>query len=135
LLAIYYFSCIFFVLDFLILNSITIAGAKMSILLFAADAAAKPQGNALVQMGPMIIIFGLMIFFMIWSQKKQAKKRQEMINSITSGSEIITAGGIHAKIVEVKDQTFIVSIADKVNIEINRSGVSNVVPVTDGQSK
>ncbi|MCF6175973.1 MAG: preprotein translocase subunit YajC [Victivallaceae bacterium] len=107
----------------------------MSILLFAAEAATKPQGNALIQMMPMIIIFGLMIFFMIWSQKKQAKKRQEMINSITSGTEIVTAGGIYAKIIEVKDQTFVVSIADKVNVEINRSGVSTVIPATDQQSK
>lgn len=107
----------------------------MSILLFVAEAAAEPKGNMLVQMGPMIIIFGLMIFFMIWSQKKQAKKRQEMINSITSGSEVVTAGGIHAKIIEVKDKTFIVSIADKVNVEINRSGVSNVVPAEAVVSK
>lgn len=100
----------------------------MSMLIFAAETVAKPQGNALVQMGPMIIIFGLMIFFMIWSQKKQAKKRKEMINSITSGTKVITAGGIHATIVEVKEHTFVVAIADKVNVEINRSGVSNVIP-------
>ncbi len=107
----------------------------MSILLLAAGTAAKSQGNALVQMGPMIIIFGLMIFFMIWSQKKQAKKRKEMINSITSGTKIVTAGGIYATIVEVKDQTFIVSIADKVKVEINRSGVSTIIPAADQQSK
>ena len=107
----------------------------MSILLFAAEAATKSQGNAFVQMGPMIIIFGLMIFFMIWSQKKQAKKRKEMINSITSGTKVVTAGGMYATIVEVKDQTFIVSIADKVKVEINRSGVSTIVPAADQQSK
>jgi preprotein translocase subunit YajC len=107
----------------------------MSILIFAAETAGKSQSNGMLGMVPMVIVFGLMIFFMIWSQKKQAKKRQEMINSITSGAQVVTAGGIHAKIIEVKERTFIVAIADKVNVEINRTGVSNVIPAEDTQSK
>ena len=107
----------------------------MSILQLAAAQAGQAQPNALVSMGPMIIIFGLMIFFMFWSQKKQAKKRQDMLNSITRGSEIITAGGIHAKVVEVKDKTFVIAIADKVNVEISHSGVATIISSAPEQSK
>lgn len=97
-------------------------------IIFAAAEGTKPQGNVLVQLGPMIIIFGVMIFFMIWTQKKQARQRQQMLDAVKRGSKVVTAGGIYGEILEVKEKTFIVSIADKVNVEINKGGVSTVIP-------
>ena len=75
----------------------------------------------------MILIFVVMFYFMFRSQKKQAKKRQDMIDTITKGAEVIIAGGIHGTIVAVKDKTFTVEIADKVNVEVTKAGVNGVV--------
>ncbi|QSH40993.1 preprotein translocase subunit YajC [Lentisphaerota bacterium ZTH] len=91
-----------------------------------AAATAKTQGGGwLPLLGP-IIVFGVMIFFMIRSQKKQAAKRQQMLDHIKKGDRVVAAGGIHGNIVEVKDKTFIVQIAENVKVEVSKGGVSGI---------
>jgi len=99
---------------------------------FVTTAAAETQSGAqgmggLVSFVPMILIFVVMFYFMFRSQKKQAQKRQQMIDSIVKGAEVIIAGGIHGTIIAVKDKTFTVQIADKVNVEVTKAGVNGVI--------
>ncbi|MBU8902122.1 MAG: preprotein translocase subunit YajC [Victivallales bacterium] len=92
-------------------------------------AAAEPvQGvGGLISFVPMILIFVAMFYFMFRSQKKQAKKRQEMIDTIVKGAEVIIGGGIHGTVVAVKDKTFTIQIADKVNVEVTKAGVNGIM--------
>ena len=93
-----------------------------------AETPNEAQGaGGLVSFVPMILIFVVMFYFMFRSQKKQAKKRQQMIDCIVKGADVIIAGGIHGTIITVKDKTFIVEIADKVNVEITKAGVNGVI--------
>lgn len=75
---------------------------------------------------PIFVIFGVMIFFMFRSQKKQAQKRKDMINSIKTGDEVVTNGGIKGKIEKVKEDGFILKIADNVKIEVVHAAVAKV---------
>ena len=43
----------------------------------------------------LIVLFGGMMWFMQRNQKKAANKRQEQLNSMAPGSEIVTIGGLH----------------------------------------
>ncbi len=99
------------------LNLITIAATKTPGL-----ATSFPP-----QLVVMIVVFGAMFYLMFRSQKKQAQKRQQMIDNIVKGADVIVAGGIHGTIVAVKDKTFTVQIADKVNIEVTKAGVNGVI--------
>jgi preprotein translocase subunit YajC len=90
--------------------------------------------NTLVALGP-IVIFMVMIFFLFRSQQKENKRKQEMIKSIKSGDKVITAGGIHGVVANVKENTFIVKIADNVKIEVNKSGVVSVMEKDVKESK
>ena len=90
--------------------------------------------NTLVALGP-IVIFMVMIFFLFRSQQKENKRKQEMIKSIKSGDKVITAGGIHGVVANVKENTFIVKIADNVKIEVNKSGVISVMEKDAKDSK
>jgi preprotein translocase subunit YajC len=101
------------------LNLVTVAEA--------APAEAAQGANSLIGFVPMILIFVVMFYFMFRSQKKQAQKRQAMIDTIVKGSEVIIGGGIHGTIVAVKDQTFTIEIADKVRVEVAKAGVNGVV--------
>lgn len=97
----------------------------------AAPPAGDPNGQAAPNIFqgpliPMIVIFGVMIFFMFRSQKKQAQQRKDMINSIKSGDAVVTNGGIMGKVTKVKDKTFMLEIADKVQIEIVHAAVGKV---------
>ena len=98
------------------------------------DGQASGFKNTLVALGP-IVIFMVMIFFLFRSQQKEAKRKREMVNGIKSGDKIITAGGIHGIVANVKENTFIVKIADNVKIEVNKSGVVSVMEKDAKESK
>jgi len=101
------------------LNLVTVAEA--------APAEAAQSANGLIGFVPMILIFVVMFYFMFRSQKKQAQKRQRMIDTIVKGSEVIIGGGIHGTIIAVKDKTFTIEIADKVRVEVAKAGVNGIV--------
>ena len=42
----------------------------------------------------MVVIFGIMWFFMIRPQQKKQKEIQRFRDSITTGTSVVTAGGI-----------------------------------------
>ena len=99
----------------------------LSTLAEAPAPAPQQAPGGLVTFVPFILIFGVMFYMMYRSQKKQTQKRQEMVDKIVKGTDVIIAGGIHGKIMEVKDKTFIVQIADKVNVEISKGGLNGIV--------
>lgn len=59
------------------------------------------QAMSLVMMG---VLFGGMYFLMIRPQRKKDKATKLMRDSLSSGDEIITIGGIHGKVVKVNDE-------------------------------
>ena len=75
---------------------------------------------------PMIIVMGVIIYFMWRGQKKEQKRRQEMIEGVKVGDKVVTIGGLYGEIVTVKEQTFIVKIADNTRVELMKSAVSSV---------
>ena len=75
---------------------------------------------------PFILIFVVMIFFMNRSQKKQMAKRQEMMNKITKGTAVLLASGVYGKVAEVREDSFLVEIADNVKIRVNKSGIAAI---------
>lgn len=91
--------------------------------------AAAPQGGAPQWTGivPLIVVFGVMMFFLFRSQKKQANQRKDMLSKIKAGDEVVTNGGIKGTIAKVKEKTYLVKIADKVEIEIVQNGIGAVI--------
>lgn len=75
---------------------------------------------------PFIIVFAV-FYFLIWRpQSLEQKKRKAMLEALKKGEAIVTTGGIHGTIVVVKKDSLIVKIADKVEVEIDRTGVGFV---------
>lgn len=72
------------------------------------------------------VFFGIMYFLMIRPQQKQAKKRQAMMSSLRVRDQVITTGGIYGKISKVKDDSVILLIADKVEVEVAKSGIVSI---------
>ncbi|MBE6386786.1 MAG: preprotein translocase subunit YajC [Lentisphaerae bacterium] len=92
----------------------------------AAPKAAKAQ-NPFMQMIPIFLIVIVFMFLMSRSQRKQQQKREEMLNALVKGKEVMLANGIYGKISEVKEKTFIVEIAPSVCVEVAKNGVAEVV--------
>ena len=89
-----------------------------------AAAAAQQQPNPWMSILPFVAIFAVMIFFMNRSQKKQMAKRQEMMDKITKGTAVVLTSGVYGKVAEVREDSFIVEIADNVKIRVNKSGIA-----------
>ena len=70
-----------------------------------------------------VILFGVMWLFMIRPQQKRQKEIRKFRESLTVGDRVITAGGIHGKIRGIKDNAFIIEIADNVKITIDKGSV------------
>lgn len=97
-----------------------------------AQAAAGGGGAALAQFIPLILIFGIMYFLLIRPQQKKLKDHRAMVDALRRGDQIITAGGIRAKVTKVLDDSDVeVEIADGVKVKVVKSTVSHVVSKTE----
>ena len=63
----------------------------------ASGAAAQPGGleSMFSSFGVMILIFAVFWFLLIRPQQKRQKEHKKMIDSLTTGNEVITAGSDH----------------------------------------
>ncbi|HEX3015707.1 MAG TPA: preprotein translocase subunit YajC [Desulfobacteria bacterium] len=73
-----------------------------------------------------LVFFVIIYVFTIRPQQKQQKARQAMLESLRVNDKIITTGGIYGKVTKVKADSALVQIADKVEIEVAKSGIGSV---------
>ena len=105
---------------------------KLHVLLAQAPAAAPTGASGLLQMAPMVLLFGAMYFLLIAPQRKKQKAHEKMLTELKAGDEVVTAGGIYGTITSVKDDRFIVRIGDNnAKIEVGKGFISTVVKKTD----
>jgi preprotein translocase subunit YajC len=91
-----------------------------SILLMAGG----QGGGGLSSIIPMILIIVVFYFFMIRPQMKKAKDQKKFRENIKVGDKIVTIGGIHGKIAEIGDTTFIITVEAGVKLKIEKSAIS-----------
>ena len=93
-----------------------------SILLVAQQ---SQQGGMMSMFVMMALIFVVMWFFMIRPQQKKQKEIQKFRNSISVGSQVVTAGGIFGTVKEVNEAegTLMVEIAEDVKIKVSKNSV------------
>lgn len=82
--------------------------------------------NPLFNLLPIIIIFVIFYFLLIRPQKKQQDAHKKMIASLKKNDEVITAGGIHGTIVNVKDHTITLKVDDNVKVEVQKNSITTM---------
>ena len=89
---------------------------------------AKPAGgNPIIGLLPIILIFVVLYFLMILPQQRRQKKQVEMIANLKKGDRIVTGAGIYGIITNVKESSFMVKIAENVEIEIDKGSISHKI--------
>lgn len=105
---------------------------KFSLFLAQAQPAAPSGASMLMQMLPLVLMFGAMYFLLIAPQRKKQKEHEKMLGGLKAGDEIITTGGIYGTITSVKDDRFIVRVGDNTQkLEIGKGFVHALVKKTD----
>jgi len=88
---------------------------------------AAPTGggmNSILGFLPIILIFAVLYFLMILPQQRRQKKHQQMIEQIKRGDRVVLSAGIHGIVTTVRDQTFLVKVAEGAEVEVDKSAVS-----------
>jgi preprotein translocase subunit YajC len=90
----------------------------------APAAPAPGMGQLLVP----IVCFGVIFYFgILRPQQKKQKEMQALIGSLKTGDKVVTSGGIHGIVANVKDgATLSLKIADNVKIEVDKSAIASV---------
>ena len=93
----------------------------------AANAGQQTQTNPFGMLILMTGAFILMFWMMSRSNKKQQQKREELLDSVVKGTDVMLASGIYGKVASVQDKIFTVEIADRVFVKVNRAGIHEVI--------
>ena len=92
-----------------------------------AVADAGMMGN-LTTFAPLVLMFVVMYFLMIRPQQKRAKEQKAMMDAIAKGDEVVTAGGILARVSKVNDTYVTVEVAAGTEIVVQKSSITTLLP-------
>ncbi len=73
---------------------------------------------------PMVLIMVVFYFFMIRPQVKKAKDHKKLISELQKGDKIVTTAGIHGRIVDLNETTFLIEVEGGTKIRFDKSAVS-----------
>ena len=83
--------------------------------------------NPFMQMAfPAIILFFIFYFIVLKPEKSKQQERKQMLSNIKKNDEVVTLGGIHGTIVNIKPATVILGVDDNVKIEVDKEAVISV---------
>jgi preprotein translocase subunit YajC len=90
----------------------------------AAPAAPAGGMNSILGFLPIILIFAVLYFLMILPQQRRQKKHAQMLEQIKRGDRVVLGSGIHGIVSNVREQTFLVKVAENTELEVDKSAVS-----------
>lgn len=85
---------------------------------------AAPAGGGIMSFLPMIAIVVVFYFFMIRPQMKKQKEHKKYIEELGVNSKVVTTAGIHGRIVEVSETTFLIDVGSGVKMRFDKSAVA-----------
>lgn len=81
----------------------------------------------LVQFLPLALVFVVFYFLLIRPQQQKAKAHREMISNLKRNDEVVTAGGLYGRVVELSEKVVTLEIAQNVRVRIDRPRIEEVV--------
>jgi preprotein translocase subunit YajC len=95
---------------------------------FAQQQQNGPGGSFMTSVLPMMLAMVVIVYFlMIRPEQKKQKQRQSMLGNLKKGDKVITTGGVHGVVGNVKDSSVMVKVADNTVMEFTKASISNVI--------
>ncbi len=89
-----------------------------------AQGGAAPAGGGSMQLIIIVLMFAGMYFLIIAPQRKRQKEHAAMVAAIKPGDRVITAGGIHGKVTQVRDDKVSVRVAPEVVMDFSKGSIA-----------
>jgi preprotein translocase subunit YajC len=91
-----------------------------------SNPAQQGGGSGLEGIFMLVAMFAIFYFLLIRPQQKRAKQHREMIQALKSGDQVVTAGGIHGRVVTVQDSVVTLEISNGVRVKVNRVSIAGL---------
>lgn len=89
--------------------------------------------NPIASFLPLILIFVVFYFLLIQPQRKQKKQHEQMIKNLGKNDEVVTSGGIHGTIINVKETTVVLRVDDNAKLEVEKYSIAAVTKKRSGE--
>jgi preprotein translocase subunit YajC len=100
----------------------------MNVLLMAPQSGGAGGGSSAVStIVMMVLIVVVFYFFFIRPQSKKNKELKKFRESLQKGDKIITAGGVHGKILEVGETTVIIETEGQGRLKIEKMSIASTI--------
>mgnify|MGYP002640980208 CR=1 FL=1 len=105
----------------------------MKILFILLQAAESSEGGWM-SMLPLFLILVVFYFFFIRPQTKKNKEQKKFREELKKGDKVVTIGGVHGKVAEMKETTIVLDCGNNIKLNIEKTAV--VMDTADvGQKK
>lgn len=92
----------------------------------------ETPNNPLIQFViPYILIFFIFYFIVLKPQKDKQKERQKLLSNVKKNDEVVTTGGVHGTVVNVKESTVVIRIDDNAKMEVDKESVAIIKNKTE----
>lgn len=94
----------------------------LQVLLFAPQEG--QEGGGIMSFLPLILIVVVFYLFFIRPQMRKTKEQRKFRESLKKGDKVVTIGGLHGKIVEVKETTIVLEVDGQQKLTFEKSAVA-----------
>ena len=93
----------------------------------------QARGGGFMMIIWIVVLFVFLYFFMIRPQKKETKRKNEMMNSLEVGDTVMTSSGFFGTVIDINDDTVIVEFGSNRNcrIPMQRSAIAAIEKPVD----
>ena len=81
-------------------------------------------GSTWMQLVPLFLILVVFYFFFIRPQTKKNKDLKKFREALKKGDKVITIGGIHGKVAEIKETTVVVDLGNQMKMTFEKSAIA-----------
>ena len=82
--------------------------------------------NPLVQMIPYMGIFLVFYFLVLKPEKDRQTEKKNKLAAIKKNDHVITSGGIHGTVVNIKSSSIILRVDDNTKIEVEKEAIATI---------
>ncbi|MDI9313502.1 MAG: preprotein translocase subunit YajC [Hydrotalea sp.] len=110
------------------LLTLPLLSLAMANVAVAQAAAPGDLSSAMLQLFPLVLIFGVFWFLLIRPQMKKQKQHQALVAAVKKGDEVVLSSGVYGKITQVVDAVKVeVEIAPGVKVKAAKAMLADVL--------
>lgn len=99
----------------------------LTLLMMGQSGAEGGQGGGSMFFLMIIATFGILYFLIMRPQQKEQQRLKQMLSNLSRGDDVVTAGGIYGKIIDLDEHTVDLKVAEGTKIKVERARISRVI--------